>query len=614
MSITDATLAPGSTAPVETLSVDFCVVGGGMAGLCAALAAARHGARTAIIQDRAVFGGNASSEIRMWICGAHGADNKEAGILEEIQLANQYCNPGLKYALWDVVLHGKAREEPNLTTLLSCAVTAVEMDGSRIAAVRAWHLTRQCWVVVKATHFADCSGDSVLRLSGAQCRWGREGREEFDEPAAPAVADRKTMGNSLLLQLRQIDPQSHVPFIPPSWAHRYGDDHPRLGQRGGRPQGDNFWWLEIGGLMDTVADSDRIRDELQRIALGVWAYIKNHPDGRGHGWELEWFGSLPGKRENVRYVGDHLLKQKEVEECGRFDDIIGHGGWTMDDHPPAAFEHRGEPTIFHPAPSPYGIPYRCLYSANVDNLFFAGRNISATHMALSSTRVMATCAVLGQAVGTAAALAVRHGTSPRGIYQRHLRQLQATLMDDDQWLPGFRRSVPALTRQAALTVSAGDGNALRDGIDRRVSGDWHAWTATAGGWATYRFSTPQQVGRVRLVGDSALHACKRMPCSFPAAGNRDEVPATLPRDLRIQVLEADGATWRDAVIITDNHRRLLQIPLDAVTAGVRVVVDRFWGAGEGRLFACEVGEAVLDGEFEPLPWPTQAIKRKGPGA
>ena len=609
MSITDATLPPGSSARVETLEVDFCVVGGGMAGLCAALAASRHGARTAIIQDRAMFGGNASSEIRMWINGAHGADNKEAGILEELQLANLYHNPGLKYALWDVVLLGKAREEPHLTPLLSCTVTAVEMEGNRIAAVRAWHLTRQCWIVVKATHFADCSGDSVLRLSGAQCRQGREGREEFGEPAAPCTADRNTMGNSLLLQLRQIEPKDHVPFIPPAWAHRFPPDHLRMLQTG-RLHGDNFWWIEIGGLMDTVGDADRIRDALQRIALGAWAWIKNHPDGRGHGWELEWFGSLPGKRENIRYMGDHVLTQHDIEGCGHFDDIIGHGGWPMDDHPPAAFEHSGEPTTYHPAPSPYGIPYRCLYSANVDNLFFAGRNISATHMALSSTRVMATCAVLGQAVGTAAALAARYRTTPRGIHQHHLRRLQAILMDDDQWLPGFRRPMPELTRQATLSVSEGEGGALRDGVDRRVAGAWHAWTVSAGAWAAYRFPNALRIARVRIVADSMLHHPKRMPCNVPSAGTHDEMPPTLVRDLRIQVLDPNGVEWRDVITITDNHRRFLQMPLNVDTTGVRLVVDRLWGAGEGRIFSFDVGEPVLDGDFESLPWPAQTVVRK----
>ena len=170
-------------------------------------------------------------------------------------------------------------------------------------------------------------------------------------------------------------------------------------------RGENFWWLEIGGLGDTIKDSEAQRDELLKMAYGVWDFIKNHPDGRGRRWELEWIGMLPGKRENVRYVGDHILTQNDILAEGRFDDMVAYGGWPMDDHPSEAFHYKGEPTVFHRAPSPYGIPYRCLYSRNIANLFFAGRNISASHMAISSTRVMGTCAIMGQAVGTAAALA-----------------------------------------------------------------------------------------------------------------------------------------------------------------------------------------------------------------
>lgn len=607
----DATLPAGS-APTTAMQADLCVVGGGMAGLCAAIAAARHGLRVVLLHDRAVLGGNASSEVRMWICGAHGRDAKETGILEEILLENCYRNPSLKYAIWDTVLYEKARYQEGLTLVLNCAVCAVEMDGARLRSVTAWHLTEQRWLRVEAQQFADCSGDSILRLSGAATRWGREARHEFDEPAAPLVADRKTMGNSLLLQLREIDPATHQPFIPPAWAHTYDESHRRV-RENATPSGHNFWWIEIGGLMDTISDADAIRDELYRIAFGVWAFIKNHPDGRGHRWELEWIGSLPGKRENVRYVGDHTLTQRDIESCGRFDDVVCHGGWTMDDHPPAAFHHDGAPTVFHPAPTPYGIPYRCLFSATVDNLFFAGRNISCTHMAMSSTRVMATCATMGQAVGTAAALAVRHGTSPRGVSQRHIRELQATLLDDDQYLPGRRRPTPELTRSALLSASAGDPAPLRDGIDRRQETDDHWFHLAPGGWIEFRWDAPRAVPRLRLVGDSQLHRTKRMPCSYPLTGNHEHVPPTLPRDLRIDAEDASGQ-WSTVATVRDNRRRLVVLPLAITARAVRVIVERTWGAEQATLFACDVGAAALDDEIASAPWPSKPIGKAFAGA
>jgi hypothetical protein len=210
------TLPGACPAPTDVLDCDVCVVGGGIAGLCAALASARGGARTVLVQDRAVLGGNASSEIRMWICGAQGPDNKEAGYLEEIQLANTRRNPHLNYSIWDTVLYGVARAQPNLDLLLNCPLCEVGMAApDRIAQVRVWHMIRQRWQVIHAKAFIDCSGDSILRLSGAAHRWGREARCVTGEKQAQSVADRRTMGNTILIQLREIDPAWHRPLGSP---------------------------------------------------------------------------------------------------------------------------------------------------------------------------------------------------------------------------------------------------------------------------------------------------------------------------------------------------------------------------------------------------------------
>ena len=571
---------PITTAPTEQHEVDICVVGGGMAGLCAAIAAARNGARVALLQDRAVLGGNASSEVRMWICGAHGRDYAEAGILEEIKLENLYRNPDRNYPLWDTVLYEKAAYQDGLQLHLSCAVCEVQMDGDRIASVRAWHLTRQCWLEVAAKQFIDCSGDSILRLSGAPTRWGHESCHEFDEPAAPEFPDRQTMGNSILIQLREIDPADHRPFIAPEWANTYDDSHPRL--KNAKPVGHNFWWLEIGGEQDTCDDADEIRDELYRIAFGAWAFIKNHPDGRGHSWELEWIGALPGKRENIRYVGAHTMCQREIEECGKYADIIGHGGWAMDDHPPAAFNNQGEGTTFYPTPSPYGIPYRSLFSLAVPNLSFAGRNISATHIAMSSTRVMATCAVMGQAIGTATALCIKHQCDHQQVHAEHLGELQSQLQDDDQWLPGRERHPGPLTRAASLAQDA-----LRDGQDRRLGDDWHAWEGQAGNSVELRWDETVELPRLRLVGDSQLHRNKRMPCSYPKRGNYSEMPETLPRTIAISA-EINGQ-WQELHRIENNRLRLITCPLVCRATALRITVERSWAEdGSFRLFSIDV--------------------------
>ena len=196
-----------------THRADFCVVGGGLAGMCAAIAAARHGAKVVLMHDRPVLGGNASSEIRMWICGARGPNNRETGIVEEIQLENLYRNTSVSYAIWDAILYEKVRFQPNLTLLLTCSCTDLGMDGSRIRWVRGWQGTAETWHTVEATLFADCSGDSILApLSGAEFRVGREAASEFGEQMAPEAADRKTMGMSCLIQARETE--SPQPFIP----------------------------------------------------------------------------------------------------------------------------------------------------------------------------------------------------------------------------------------------------------------------------------------------------------------------------------------------------------------------------------------------------------------
>lgn len=571
----------------ETITADVCVVGGGMAGLCAAISAARNGAKTVLCQDRPVLGGNASSEVRMWICGARRnsedpekIENTEAGILEEIRLRNLYYNPELNYPQWDLVLYGIAREQENLTLILNCSVNQVRTRGNRIRSVRGWQTSSQKWITIEAVLFVDCSGDSVLRVSGAETRRGREARTEFGESLAPAHADSRTMGNSILIQCREVT--EHHPFRPPPWARVYTDE--TVPKRELMPAGNNFWWLEVGGAQDTIGDAEAIRDELLRIAYGIWAYIKNHPDGRGHGWDLEWIGAVPGKRESIRYVGDHVLTQNDIEAGGPFEDRIAYGGWTMDDHHPDGVRHPGAPTIFHPAPSPYGIPYRCLYSKNIDNLFFAGRNISVTHMALSSTRVIGTCSLLGQAAGTAAALAIARGASPRELGTKHLRALQQRLMDQDMYLPGKRREIPECCRKARMEYQGRGGEMVLDGIDRNRSDGDHAWHARVGQSLALLFDGVYGLTSCRIVFDSDFSRHKRMPCSWPLAGNRVSMPGTLVRDFTLEILDPAGH-WKTAKTVHDQIGRLVRIALSAEARGVRLGIQKTWGNEIVRVFA-----------------------------
>lgn len=581
---------------LEKHKANVCVVGGGMAGLIAAVSAARRGSSVILIHDRPMLGGNASSEVRMWICGAHGRNKKETGILEEIQLCNNHRNPQGLYSAWDSVLFEFGKMTPGLTTLLNCTCNDAVMEEGRIASIDAWQMTTQTWHRIEAKYFIDCSGDSILApLSGADTRTGRESREEFNESLAPNKADLKTMGNTILLQLEETPkPQS---FSPPDWAYHFGDDS-TLPSRIGNGFGDNFWWLELGGLQNTISDSENIRDDLVKAAWGIWDYMKNRgpQSEKLKNWRLRWLGSLPGKRENRRYLGPHILTQNDVDAAGPFEDIVAYGGWSMDDHHPAGLYYPGKATLFHKAPSPYGIPFRSLYSRNIPNLLCAGRNISATHCALSSTRVMGTCSLIGQAVGTAAALCSAKSISPAEISSSHIQLLQEHLMEDDCWLPGLAKPLTPLMQDAKIDSSdSGDISALINGHERSIGNDDNAWEAPAGKPLTLQWEAPRQVDCLRLVFDSDLSASKRMPCLYPHDEKALRMPTQLVREFRIEI-QTNSGQWETIHHEKDNKRRLVVIPIKRGIRTIRWVGESNWGGTDMiRVFSIEARQ-------EPMPY------------
>ena len=575
----------------ETHEVDLCVIGGGLAGMCTAIAAARHGARVVLMQDRPVLGGNASSECHVQISGAARGGTiphvRETGILEELRLENLYRNPHEVFTIQDTVFYEKAYLEPNITPLLNCSCIDARMEGNHIVSVTGWQLTAETRHTIKAAIYADCSGDGILApLTGAEFRIGREARSEFGESIAPQVADQRTMGMSLLFFSREYD--SPQPFEPPLWAYRFEScDELPWGEEGHRRWAMGYWWVELGGEHDSIHDTEMLRDELLKIAYGVWDHLKNHCRHRDQlaQYALDWMQFLPAKRESRRYVGDHMLTQGDIESEGRFDDIVAYGGWTMDDHHPAGFwsVKTGEPaTIWHPCPSPYGIPYRILYSRNIDNLMFAGRDTSCSHAAMSSTRVMGTCAVMGQAVGTAAAIAARLGISPRQV-NGHIQALQQALLRDDCYLPWVTQAFGPLTVEATLLASQGDPEPVRDGVSRQVGDDPHAWLCHVGDHLAYLFPEPAQVNEVTLALDSDLS--KRISHSW----NLDRlhaiasIPPVMPKTFHVDGM-IDG-NWHTLQRAENNHQRFVRLPLNQRLEGVRFVLDETWGSDTTRVYA-----------------------------
>ncbi|MHC4873976.1 MAG: FAD-dependent oxidoreductase, partial [Planctomycetota bacterium] len=460
-----------------------------------------------------------------------------------------------------------------------------------IKSVKCWQLTTYTWHKIEADLFADCSGDSVLApLTGAETCTGREASAEFDEDIEPEKADDKTMGMSLLMQ-PQEEREANT-FRPFPWANTYPDKdsiNNRLFDTF-NSEWQNFWWIELGGTRDTIKETENIRDDLLKVTLGVWDHIKNQVDYKGDNWGLNFMGFLPGKRESLRYVGDHMLCQNEVRAEGKFDDLIAYGGWPMDDHHPDGFEYPGKPTIFHPAPSPFGIPYRSLYSKNISNLLFAGRNISVTHAAMSSTRVMATCAILGQAAGTAAALAAKNNTNPRGVYKNHIKELQQTLMDDDAddaYLPWHKREISELSKTAELTSSEGEAENLRNGLGREIGDADNSCTVSKNGAIEYSFAEEKQVTTARIVFDSDLQGrTLNMRANYPLDREEIKVPETLVKSFRIEIKQ--NGEWTKFYSEPENFQRLKKIPIQMKAEGIRLVPEDTWGAEMCRVFEFDV--------------------------
>lgn len=575
-----------------------CVIGGGLSGLAAAVAAARRGAKTVLIQDRPMLGGNASSEIRMWICGARGRDLRETGLLEEWVMENQYRNPDKNYHIWDSVLWGAAKKEKDLLLILNCAVSNAKTENNQILWAEGFQSTTQTWHRIAADIFIDCSGDSILApLTGAEFMQGREAKNDYGESIAPEKADRHTMGISCMIQARQETKPSS--FIPPEWAYHYSyEDLPYRVPNLDAP-GDNFWYLELGGEQDCIGDTEEIRDELLKTAYGLWDYVKNAPENREKNacWRLEWMGIFPGKRESRRYVGQYVMHQQDIASGGIFEDTIAYGGWSMDDHHPGGFRSKEMPTIHHSAPSPFGIPYRSIVAKKIRNLMFAGRNISVTHAALSATRVMGTCAMLGQAAGTAAALACKLGKHPSELCHEEIKTLQQMLLQDDCFLPGVNRILPALTLQASLVSEAVNTENLRDGMDRARNGWDHGVFLTLGKRVEYRLKEAAFVEKIRLVFDSDLNRntfpkCERelgrsMLANRPLNWPEGYVPPTMTKAYTL-AWQDEQEQWHELCAVTENHCRLRVHQLKQKAKAVCFIPYETYGCAESHVFAFEI--------------------------
>ncbi len=418
------------------LSADFIVVGGGLAGVCAAVEAARKGTKVILIQDRPVLGGNASSEVRMWIMGAtsHGGNNnrwsREGGLFNEILLDNLYRNKEGNSIIYDTILLEKVLEEPNITLLLNTMVFDVEKsDDENIAGVIAFNAQNSTEYKVSGKLFCDASGDGILGYqAGAHYRMGAESIDEFGELFTPTEEYGGLLGHTIYFFSK--DAGMPIKYVAPSFALKDVETKiPRYGNISSTEHGNVFWWFEYGGRMDTIHQSEEIKMELWSIVYGVWDYLKNSgkfPETEN--MTLEWVGTIPGKRESRRFDGHYMLTQQDIVEQRQHYDAVSYGGWAIDLHPAEGIYSAKDGCNQYHSKGIYDIPYRVFVSKNIKNLFIAGRLISASHVAFGSTRVMATTAHGGQVVGVAAALCIQNNLLPADyIDAEKVKELQQEL-------------------------------------------------------------------------------------------------------------------------------------------------------------------------------------------
>ena len=462
----------------KTLSThsDLVVVGGGLAGLCCAIAAARDGITVTLVQDRPVLGGNASSEVRLWTLGAtsHMGNNnrwsREGGIIDEILVENMYRNKEGNTLIFDTILLEKVISEKNITLLLNTSVYDVKKsDANTISQVVAFCSQNSTTYELNANLFCDASGDGIVGFqAGAAFRMGAETVEEFGEKFAPDIAYGELLGHTIYFYSKNVG--APVKYVAPEFALKDITKIPRYKVLNDKDFGCRLWWLEYGGRRDTIHESEDIKWELWKVVYGVWDYIKNSgefPDAEN--LTLEWVGTIPGKRESRRFEGLYMIKQQDLVNQVQFEDAVSYGGWAVDLHPSdGVYDSKPGCTQYH-SKGIYQIPLRSMISKNITNLFLGGRVISATHVAFGSTRVMATTALSGQAVGYAAAQCIKNKILPAQLVeQNQIKALQQTLSRNGQSIPGI--AIEKKDNLASVSKIASSSTFTLDSL--KPDGDW----------------------------------------------------------------------------------------------------------------------------------------------
>lgn len=610
----------------EKKHYDVIVVGGGMAGLCAAIAAARQGVHTALIQARPVLGGNASSEIRIHISGADQSlkqpDYAEGGLLYELMLENKKNNEQFSYSVWDMVLFEKAKKEKDLEVFFNTVMYDCETKDDRIVSIYCVQETTEMRYQLYAPVFVDATGNGTLGYyAGAEYRKGSEPKSEFGELHAPQEPNNYRMGNSILLKARDMG--HPVEFTPPSFAKKLTeeqlakrihcvqmrdtincDDSPnpeeykRTSMTSSACVDYGYWWLELcGDGEDIITEYETIRDDLIAYAYGIWDHIKNNKEGihehHAENYALEWVGALPGVRESRRLVGDYMLSETDILEHKIFEDAVCYGGWCVDLHAPhGLLDFNLLPSDCNFYDGVYTIPYRSYYSKNIKNLYMAGRDISTTRLGLASTRIIGCCAIGGEAVGIAAALCNKYACDPRELAP-HVKELQQLILKEDGFLPGFKNEDEKdLALKAKITASSweqgGEPEKVANGISRKLGEEQNGWVTKPGECLIMKWDETKEIREIRLTFESNFAYPIRVTMApLRQAQQRNGVPEELVKDVKIE-LYREGKKTGEA-FVKDNYQRLCSVGIGDVPADeIRVIPESTNGAEQAVIHEIRV--------------------------
>ena len=539
---------------------DLVIVGGGIPGTCSAISAARYGLNVALVQNRPVLGGNSSSEIRVHLCGEiNKAPYPNLGNLTYLMGPHAGGNGREAAHYKEDQRMDLAKAEKSLTLFMSTHVVKAEtktVNGKKIiTAVIGQNIETGKLLRFEGKLFADCTGDGNLGfLAKADWRMGRESRAETGESLAPVEGDKMTMGASIQWNTVKSEGDTSFPELP--WAIQFTPESIR-------PMVHGDWNWEAGMNLNQIGDIEQIRDLGLRAAYGHWSYMKNKMTGdwakKVENLKLGWVSCFAGKRESRRLLGDVILCEQDLTSKKVYDDASVTSTWSIDLHYPEednkkffpGEEFRSIAKFVHIPP--YPIPYRCLYSRNIDNLFMAGRNISVTHVALGTIRVMRTGGMMGEVLGMAAGICRKNDCLPRDVYTSHLDELKkcmeegiapptpaSKLMVRPDWLKEAKNN---LALKAHIDVSGLYEKAdypakfINDG-KYDINSDRERWVSNSKNdsenthWATLSFDEPQTINAFQIISgmSGGKSPIRDFVFQYEKDGQFVDIPETMVND------------------------------------------------------------------------------------